>query len=294
MVDTGVQVEPRRQARAPGREAPAGSRGSRILSSTFTTGTGRRRSAMRSASRAATSRLVITGQSSIPSASTRWIVLRSPPKVPVPGETSLARIQSQRLRRRLRRAFSTTSSVSAAKPIDEGRPVVAALGDASRGCRGSRRGAAPAGRRRLSSACAGAAVSTRQSATAAAITATSTGSAASQAASISAAVSTGDDPDPGRRGLLRRSRDEHRVGAESRERRRDRMPLLARGVVRDVAHRDRSARGSARSSPAPGDRRASHRRPRYARSPRRSRVARPSAPSRPRRRQARPNRVRPA
>ena len=48
--------------------------------------------------------------------STRWIVLRSPPKVPVPGETSLARIQSQPLRARFARALATMSSVSAAKP----------------------------------------------------------------------------------------------------------------------------------------------------------------------------------
>src|SRR3546814_9602994 len=42
--------------------------------------------------------------------------LRSPPKVAVPGATSLARIQSQPLRSSLRRACSTTFSVSAAKP----------------------------------------------------------------------------------------------------------------------------------------------------------------------------------
>src|SRR5579885_3806034 len=59
----------------------------------------------------------MTGQSSTPSASTRWIVLRSPPKVPVPGETSLARIQSHPLRARLARALATRSSVSAAKPM---------------------------------------------------------------------------------------------------------------------------------------------------------------------------------
>ena len=62
-------------------------------------------------------------------ASTRWIVLRSPPKVPVPGETSLARIQSQPFAARLARALATMSSVSAAKPMTKRRPVVGAPGD---------------------------------------------------------------------------------------------------------------------------------------------------------------------
>ena len=42
----------------------------------------------------------MTGQSSTPLESTRWTRLRSPPKVPVPGDTSFARIQSQPLRAR--------------------------------------------------------------------------------------------------------------------------------------------------------------------------------------------------
>src|SRR6516165_9875232 len=192
-IDAGVQVETGRQARAPGRETPAGKSRIEDFELDFQGPRGRetpRCRAIRSASRAATSCLVITGQSSIPSASTRWIVLRSPPKVSVPSDTSLARIQSQRLRRRLRRAFSTTPSVSAAKPTTRaGRSlprwamVARMSGFSARRSTGGpllsffslRRPAA----------------STRQSATAAAMTATSTGSAASQAASISLAVSTG-------------------------------------------------------------------------------------------------------
>ena len=102
------------------------------------------RDAIRSASRAATSGLVIAGQSSTPSPSTRWIVLLSPPKVPVPGDTSLARIQSQPLRRRFSSALATTFSVSAAKPMTRAGRSLRAGRDASRGCPGSRRGAASA------------------------------------------------------------------------------------------------------------------------------------------------------
>src|SRR5271165_1301164 len=193
VVDAGMEVESGRQARAPAREAPAGKPWIEDLELDFQEPPGCRTPicrAIRSASRAATSRLVITGQSSVPSASTRWIVLLSPPKVPVPGETSLARIQSQHLRRRLRRPFSTTSSVSAAKPTTRaGRSLprwamVARMSGFS--LRRSTGGAPPSffSFRRPT-------VSTRQSATAAAMTATSTGSAASQAASISTAVSTG-------------------------------------------------------------------------------------------------------
>src|SRR3546814_19643847 len=53
-----------------------------------------------------------TGQSSTPSAVTSCMRLRSPPKVAVPGATSLARIQSQPLRSSLRRACSTTDRKS--------------------------------------------------------------------------------------------------------------------------------------------------------------------------------------
>src|SRR5205085_8995511 len=84
-LDARMQVEPRCQARSPGREAPSGEPWIEDVQFDFHE---RREApkwrAIRSASRAATSRLVITGQSSIPSASTRWIVLRSPPKVPNP------------------------------------------------------------------------------------------------------------------------------------------------------------------------------------------------------------------
>src|SRR5919197_2775028 len=113
-VDAGVQVEPGSQIRPSARETPAGQPGIEDLQLDLHRPS---EAAIRSASRAATSRLVMTGQSSTPSSSTRWIVLRSPPKVPVPGETSLARIKSQRLRCRFARAFSTTCSVSAANPM---------------------------------------------------------------------------------------------------------------------------------------------------------------------------------
>lgn len=55
-------------------------------------------SAIRPASRMATSLLPSGGQSSTPRAVIRCTVLRSPPKVPVAGDTSLATIQSQPLR----------------------------------------------------------------------------------------------------------------------------------------------------------------------------------------------------
>ena len=95
------------------------------------------------------------------------------------------------------------------------------------------------------------------------------------------------DPNPGRCRLLRRPRNQHRLGAQRAQRRRDRMALLARGVVRDVAHRvDRLARRPARHQcPPAGEPRVA--RPASSRSRRRSPAARPSAPSRPRRKQAR-------
>src|SRR5262249_60318972 len=76
----------------------------------------------RSISMRATSSLVWVGQSSTPSAVTRWMVLRSPPMTPDSADTSLARIQSQRLRASFPRACSTTFSVSAARPVPRSRP----------------------------------------------------------------------------------------------------------------------------------------------------------------------------
>src|SRR4051794_11206855 len=74
------------------------------------------------------------------------MVLLSPPKVPVPGDTSLARIQSHPLRRRFSTALATTFSVSAAKPTTRvgrslRRGAVAARG--SRVSTGGGRGGAP-------------------------------------------------------------------------------------------------------------------------------------------------------
>src|SRR5437667_5903999 len=191
VLDAGVQVEPRRQARSPGRETPAGQPWIEDFELDFhKPREAPKRAAIRSTSRAATSLLLIIGQSSIPSASTKWIVLRSPPNVPDPGETSLARIQSQCLRRRFRRAFSTTSSVSAAKPMTSaGRSLPRRAIEARMSGFSTRR--STGGPRPSFFSLCWSAVSTRQSATAAAITATSTGRVASQAASISAAVSTG-------------------------------------------------------------------------------------------------------
>ena len=59
--------------------------------------------AIRAARRAATSVLARRGQSSTPSAVTRWTSLSSPPMMPVAGLTSLATIQSQSLRAAWRR-----------------------------------------------------------------------------------------------------------------------------------------------------------------------------------------------
>src|SRR6185436_6869985 len=74
-------------------------------------------SAMRSTSRSAMACLRSVGQSSTPSAVTRCTVLWSPPKVPVPGLTSFATIQSHCLAARLALAFLIRFDVSAAKPI---------------------------------------------------------------------------------------------------------------------------------------------------------------------------------
>src|SRR6185437_14309589 len=73
--------------------------------------------AMPAISMAATSSFDCGGQGSMPRVVTSWIVLRSPPMMPVCGETSLARIQSQPLLASLALALVATFSVSAAKPI---------------------------------------------------------------------------------------------------------------------------------------------------------------------------------
>src|SRR5579883_1421887 len=194
-VDASVQVEPRGELRAIMRKAPRGEARIEQLQLDLE-GHRARAPAMRSASRAATSCLLIAGQCSIPAASTRWIVLVSPPNVPVPGETSLARIQSQPFFSRLACAAATMSVVSAAKPTTSAgrslprRAIVARMSGFSTR---RRAGGPPPSFFNFWAAM----LSTRQSDTAAAITATSTGSAASLAASISAAVSTATRRTPG-------------------------------------------------------------------------------------------------
>ena len=106
-----------------------------------------------------------------------------------------------------------------------------------------------------------AASAARQSATAAAHTATSTGSAARHAASMSSAVSTRTTCVPGGSGSRRGPGHQRHVRALVAERSRDRVALLARRAVGDVAHRvDRLVRRSARDQradagegPAAGD-----------------------------------------
>ncbi len=152
---------------------------------------------MRSARRRATSSLASVGQVSTPFSVTRWIVLRSPPKVPDPGATSLARIQSQPFFARFTRAFATTFSVSAAKPTTRrgrrlpGCDSVARMSGFSASV--SDGGSPPPF---FLSFCS-AALATRQSATAAAHTATSAGSARSHAVSISRADSMRNTETPG-------------------------------------------------------------------------------------------------
>src|SRR5262245_7326874 len=147
--------------------------------------------AARATSRRATSALGRSGQFSTSVAVTRCTVLRSPPMMPVLGETSLARIQSAPLAVRFFLAKSTTFVVSAAKPITSG---------------GRRPGGVPAMVFKISgfstSSSLGApalapffsfsedASATRQLATSAAKMPTSHGSAWRTAASISCAVST--------------------------------------------------------------------------------------------------------
>src|SRR5262249_42398175 len=153
--------------------------------------------AARASRRRATSALASSGQSSTSVAVTRCTVLRSPPMMPVCGDTSLARIQSAPLALRFLRADSTTAVVSAAKPMTSGGRLpggaVAMLLRISGFSTSSSRGA-PAWLPFLivSEAC----LATRQSATAAAKMATSQGSALRTACSICCAVSTATSSTP--------------------------------------------------------------------------------------------------
>src|SRR5579883_708236 len=146
-------------------------------------------SAMAPASCMATRSFDRVGQSCTPSAVIRCTVLRSPPNVPVAGETSLATIQSQPLRVRFSIALATRFSVSAAKPTTSvgrfgPRPESVAR-MSGLGVSSSAGGAAPGCF--LILAVAGLAIF--QSATAAAHTATSVFPAARHAASIWSAES---------------------------------------------------------------------------------------------------------
>src|SRR5680860_764603 len=142
-------------------------------------------SAARARRRAAISSLLMAGQSSVPAPVTRCTMVRSPPMMPVPAETSLATIQSAPLAR----ACSTTVSVSAAKPMTSsgrcgpGTAMVARM--SGFWARFSETSPPPS----FLSFCAASACA-RQSATAAAQTAMSAGSASRVASSISCAVST--------------------------------------------------------------------------------------------------------
>ena len=187
----------------------------------------------------------MTGQSSTPSPSTRWIVLRSPPKVPVPGETSLARIQSHCLRMRLARALARMSSVSAAKPMTSSGRLLA--------------------RRAIWARMSGFSVEAQQWRAAAVFFQLVPGDAFDPPVGDRGGHHRDIDRErglaggqhlrrgldrhqlyPGRGRLLRRTRNQHRLGAERGERGRDRMALLARGMVGDIAHRvDRLARRAA-------------------------------------------------
>src|SRR3569833_2750117 len=73
-----------------------------------------RASAIRDTCCNASSVFVCGGQSSTLFAVTRWIVLLSPPMIPVAGDTSLARLQSHALRASFCLACCTTFSGSAA------------------------------------------------------------------------------------------------------------------------------------------------------------------------------------
>ena len=119
--EVGAEVH---AGRAVGGVAGSGSAGSRPGRRRDRDGDGHASaSAMRSASRSAVAAFDIRGQGSAPSAVISVTALSGPPMMPVAGRTSLATIQSAPLRSRLATAFSTTSSVSAAKPTtSRGRP----------------------------------------------------------------------------------------------------------------------------------------------------------------------------
>ena len=128
-------------------------------------------------------------------------MLSSPPMMPVAGETSLARIQSQPFFLSFAWAWARTSSVSAAKPMTRlGRPdlrcaIVARMSGFSTSS--SVGGPLPPFLILPALTCRG-----RQSATAAANTATSAGSAFSTASSICCAVSTRTTETPGGSGSV--------------------------------------------------------------------------------------------
>src|SRR4051812_27764923 len=157
--------------------------------------------AIRWISAAATSFLDCGGQFSTPSLVTRWMVLLSPPMMPVSGDTSLARIQSQPLRASLALACSTTCWVSAAKPITSfGRLVLrCATVERMSGFSMSSSSGVPLPVFLIFSRLLWA---VRQSATAAANTAISAGSAFSTAASMSRALSTFTMFTPGGSGIV--------------------------------------------------------------------------------------------
>src|SRR3984957_6299637 len=157
--------------------------------------------AIRAIKARATSSFDCGGQDSTPAAVIKWIVLTSPPMMPVAGETSLARIQSQPFLASFAWALAMTLSVSAAKPMtSRGRPELrCAIVDRMSGFSVSARvGVLPGCFLILLSL----GRSARQSATAAANTATSAGSACSTALSICCAVSTFTTDRPGGSGRL--------------------------------------------------------------------------------------------
>ena len=179
------------------------------------------------------------------SAVTRCTVLRSPPMMPVCGETSLARIQSAPLalrffwRIRPRVPFRRQSRSPAAVVAPAGLPamVFRMSGFSTSSSLG---GAALAAFLIFSKMDA-----TRQSATAAAKTAISQGSASVTAVSISCAVSTATRSTPagpaswlGPETSVTRAPRARACGSDGRA-------LLARGAVGDIAHRvDRLVRGT--------------------------------------------------
>ena len=192
---------------------------------------------MRAISMAATSSFDCGGQASTPLAVTSSMVLRSPPMMPVCGDTSLARIQSQPLRASLALALAATFSVSAAKPItNSGRcDLRRAMVERMSGFSTSDNSGVvwPAFFLIFCSP----ALATRQSATAAAKIATSTGSARSAARSMSRAVSTCTTITPGGSGTFTGPLISVTLAPARRGRGGDGVALLAGRAVGDVAHR---------------------------------------------------------